>query len=130
MQDMYDLSNMGERKLERAGELLKAYAKGRPEAWVDTGVKLAFNAGSGVVFITNDEFQTLELRDGKAEMLYALYYDGTEGFIDELYASFKNGDIDEHNYDELARYLEGEGMTAEAEEVREAIRNLKHEEEK
>lgn len=129
MNDVFDLSSMGYRELEKAGELLKAYAKGRPEAWVDTDVKLASDAFSGQVFLTNDDNQTLIERDGKAEMWYWLSYKGGEGFIDELYASFKDGGIDEHDYDELADYLEGEGMTAEAEEVREAIRNLKHEEE-
>lgn len=128
MQDMYDLSNMGYREMEKAGELLKAYAKGRPDNWDDTNVRLAFNASSGLVFLTNDEGQTLMLRNGKVEMPYFLRYDGEEGFIDELYADFKNGDIAGEDYNELAGYLEGEGMTAEAEEVREAMHNLKYEE--
>lgn len=119
--DIFDLSRMGYRELAEASELLKAYTEARPEAWDDSGVKLAYNSYSGVVFLTNDISQELRLRDGNAEMYYWLSYAGEEGHIDELYESFKNGGIDPEDYEQLANYLEGEGMSKEADEVRKAM---------
>lgn len=129
MNDVLDISHMGYRELQEAEKLLVAYAGARPDAWWDENVKLAFNVHSGMVFLTNDDYQTLVLRDGKVELFYCLGYDGHEGFIDELYSDFLDGDMAEQNLDELANYLEDERMIEEAERVRSAIHNLKHEEE-
>lgn len=129
MEELLDLSKLGYREAEEAGKLLLAYTKSRPDNWYDEGVKLAFNSYNGNVFLLNDDYQVLMLNGDKAEIYYSLSCDGYEGFIEDLYDDFRNGNIDERNYDQLADYLEAENMTAEAEEVRQAIRDLKHEEE-
>lgn len=124
MLDIYDISKMGYRELAEAGKLLEAYAEERPASWCDEGVRLACNSDSGCVFLTNEDGQVLMLYGDKVALSYSLTYGDNEGFIDELYEEFKNGDIDKQDYEELACYLEAEQMTDEAEQVHKALRKI------
>lgn len=122
MENLLDLSKIGYRGAKEAGELLLAYYEERPETFWDENVKLAYNSASGKVFLTNDTCQTLMLdNDGKAKIWYFLSYKGYEGFANDLYNDFKNGNIPEEDWEELKDILEAESMEAEAKEVEAAI---------
>lgn len=121
MSNTRDLSEFSKDQLKRAGELLLAYANTDLKNFSSYGVTVELNKNSGNVFLTNDEYQAAILHGGKLQMWYFLSYYGDEGFIDDLYTMFKDGNIGEEDYEELASYLEGEGMTDEADEVRKKI---------
>lgn len=53
-------------------------------------------------------------------------YQGNEGDAETLFSDFKNGNIDENDYDQLADILENEGMDEQAEEVRAEIERLEN----
>lgn len=125
MSDVFDLGRLGYRELRIAGELLLAYGEERPDAWDDTGVKLCFNPVSGMVFLTNQDFQVLALNGDKAEIFYALPYSGSEGFISELWDDFQSESIVHEDYEYLADYLKAEGMYKEARQVEEAMNDGK-----
>lgn len=81
-----DLANFGAREIKLAADLLRSYAyagqccDGKqynylPESWEDSGVKLAFNPNSGMVFLTNEEYQSLvNTADGVAMWYFTPYY--------------------------------------------------------
>lgn len=122
MEKLLDLSRIGYREVKEAGELLLAYCEERPETFWDDNVKLAYNSASGKVFLANDNGQTLMLdNDGKAKIWYSLSYKGYEGFANDLYNDFKNGNMAKEDMEELRGILEAESMEAEAKEVEAAI---------
>lgn len=129
MTDNVRLDNMekfGLREIEMAADLMKAYANGKaPRDFYDDGVTVEFNPNSGNVFLTNSEYQVLMLDDnGELYEWYFLSYAGNEGDAEMLFIDFKNGNIDENDYEQLLDILERECMDAEAEEVRDAITAL------
>jgi hypothetical protein len=119
--DIYDLSQLGYREIEKAGELLKAYAERRPDGWNDNDVKLAYNSASGEVFLTNEDYQTLVLEDGRAVMWYFLNYHGNEGTIDDLIIDYDNGNIGAEDFEQLADLCDANKMGYKAAEIRERI---------
>lgn len=116
-----NLAEFGNRELAIAGELLTAYAENRPANFYEGGVKLEFNPGSGNVFLVNDDGQVLVLDGDELREWHFLSYAGNEGFADGLFIEFRDGGINENDYEQLADILEAEGMKAEAEEVRRKI---------
>ena len=116
---MMDLSNFGSRELSMAKDILDALMNnGYPDDFYEDDVSIAFNPNSGYVFLTNSEYQSAIEVDGKLEMWYYLSYAGTEGTAEDLYDKFKDGDIDEEDYEELAEIFDRNGMGSRAEEVR------------
>ncbi len=115
-----DLSNFGYRELSMARELIEAMEdQGLPSTFYDDEVVLMMNQNSGNVFFTNSEYQVAMLNDdGELKSFYWLSYHGHEGFAEDLYEAFKDGDIEREDFEELAGILENEGMAEEAEEVR------------
>jgi hypothetical protein len=66
-------------------EILNAWNNnGLPLNFWDDGVKPAFNANSGYVFLVNSEYQTAMMNGDKLELWHSLPYSGQEGFIDDL----------------------------------------------
>lgn len=121
MENRFDLSNLGYRELELVEQLLQAYIKdGAPDTFYNKGVKIAFNPHTGDVFLTNCEYQVAMLNGDKLEVYYSLNCTGYEGFIDDLYDDFKNGNIDPYDYESLIDYLKGEGKDDEAKDVQKA----------
>nr|DAU63201.1 MAG TPA: hypothetical protein [Caudoviricetes sp.] len=99
--DYCDLANFGERELELASNLLRSYTfagqhRGgaqynfRPESWDDSAVKIAFNPYSGMVFLTNEEYQVLVNTDDGVAMWYFTPYYGVEGTLEEIAEAFIN----------------------------------------
>lgn len=119
--NIYDLSQLGYREIEKAGELLKAYAERRPDDWNDNDVKLAYNGASGEVFLTNEDYQTLVLENGRAVMWYFLNYHGNEGTIDDLIIDYDNGNIGAEDFEQLADLCDANKMGYKAAEIRERI---------
>lgn len=114
-----NLSDFGHRELEMLEELLQAMREqGLPDDFYDNEVTPMMNQYSGNVFLTNSEYQVAMMNDDKLESFYTLSYSGSEGFIDELYEQFQGDYINSHDLEQLATLLDENGMTDEAEEVR------------
>lgn len=99
--DYCDLAIFGERELKLASDLLRSYTLAgqrhddvhynyRPESWDDSGVKLAFNPNSGMVFLTNEEYQALINTDDGVAMWYFTPYYGVEGTLETIAEAFVN----------------------------------------
>lgn len=99
--DYCDLAIFGERELKLASDLLRSYTLAgqrhddihynyRPESWDDSAVKLAFNPNSGMVFLTNEEYQALINTDDGVAMWYSTPYYGVEGTLETVAEAFVN----------------------------------------
>ena len=77
-----DLAKFGQRELELASELIKAYAQKRPE-FLGEKVMLNFNTHSGEVFLSDDDFNTGLLDDQELKRWATCCICGREGFADE-----------------------------------------------
>jgi hypothetical protein len=89
-----NLAEFGNREKRLAGELLTAMAEqGLPVDFNDDQVTVAFNYQSGFVFLTNSDYQSAMLHDGKLETFYICPICGAEGFVNEVQ------DIDNHSED-------------------------------
>lgn len=78
-----DLSKFGYRELDMAGKLLQAYAENPTSVdMTGEGIQIMMNFNSGMVFLTNDEYQVVVLDDeGKLAEFYncpECGYEGTE----------------------------------------------------
>lgn len=121
-----NLSDFGYRELDIAADLLRALADGNlPDDFYDDGVQLMMNTDSGNVFLTNSDYQVAMLNDdNELESWYYLSYGGNEGFASDLYEQFKDGYIDEEDYEELYNILDTNGLDDEAEDVMAAMEEL------
>lgn len=89
-----NLENFGYRELALAIELLTLYSEYKlPESFVKEGVTIMFNHYSGMVFITNAEYQVLATNKGKLELFYTTPYKGIEGYKEELLEMLRIGEI-------------------------------------
>lgn len=80
-----DLSRFGYREKRLAAELLLAMCEqALPENFTDEDVTVAMNTHSGYVFLTNAEYESCLLRNGKLERWEWCPNCGTEGFKDEV----------------------------------------------
>lgn len=117
-----NLKKFGMREIKMANELMLAYAEGNVPKWfANDGVTVGFNPYSGNVFLTNNNHQILMFDDGELKSWYYLGYYGHEGFINDLWYGFLDGDIRPEDWKELAFFLEQEGMCQETHEVKRAI---------
>lgn len=90
-----DLSQLGYREINILQKLLKAYCEnGTPDEFTSDGLTFEFNQNSGVVFLTNDDYQVLVLggtdEAPELEMFYSSPYEGIEGTFEELEEEFIN----------------------------------------
>ena len=92
-----DLSGFGYRELGIAGDLLKAYAEGefKKDNFFGDGLTLNFNSNSGVVFLSDNDYNVGVLNDdNQIEQFLNCGECGNEG----IYEDFKdnaNGDCGE-----------------------------------
>lgn len=121
-----NLADFGYRELDMAADILRAWADGNlPDDFYDDGVQLMMNTDSGSVFLTNSDYQVAMLNDdNELESWYFLSYGGNEGFASDLYKEFKDGYIDEEDYEELYNILDNNELDDEAEEVMTAMEEL------
>lgn len=118
-----NLENFGNREIEEAVDLMREYANGSAPDWFcNNGVTVEFNPNSGMVFLTNSDYEVLVMGDnGDLVGFHFLGYYGYEGTAEELWQMFEDGGIEPEDWEELETVLEMEGMNSEAEEVRRAI---------
>lgn len=83
-----NLGEFGIRELELAIDLLQAAKKGYPSDFWTEGVKLGFNTSSGLVFLTNDNYDVCMEVSGELYTFYTSPYDGFEGFLWDLMADY------------------------------------------
>lgn len=101
-----NLADFGARERHLASELLKAEL---PENFYDQGVRVAFNASSGYVFLVNDDYQVAMFNGDKLAIHHTTSYSGLEGFIDELLDEYNPNDINSDDADYIVDYAEIEG---------------------
>lgn len=83
---------MGYREIDMAADLLKQYADGtnafasiHDEDFNKDGLQLEFNPNSGLVYLTNEDYEVLMLNDNnKLEMFLTCSNCGAEGFRSEV----------------------------------------------
>jgi hypothetical protein len=85
-----DLAEFGMRELGEAADLLKAYTYRGLEGFYHDEVRIMFNKNSGLVFLTNSDFQVAMLSGDKLELFYSCPQCGHEGFLEDM----------EHNEDD------------------------------
>lgn len=79
-----DLAKFGSSERKMLVELLIAWTEqGLPEAFYDNEVIPMMNTTSGLVFLTNSEYQVCMLNDDKLEMFYYCHNCGNEGFEED-----------------------------------------------
>lgn len=125
-----NLSDFGYRELRMLKDLLDAMIEqGLPTDFLDDEVHPMMNQYSGNVFLTNSEYQVAMMNGDSLESFYFLSYHGNEGFADELWIEYQNGNIMEEDWKELVEILDYNGMMDEAEEIRNAMEEEEEEEE-
>ena len=124
-----NLSDFGYRELAMLEDLLKAMREqGLPDDFYDEEVHPMMNQNSGNVFLTNSEYQVAMMNGDKLESFYFLSYHGNEGFLDELLIDYKNGNILEEDWEQLADICEANGEEEKAEEIRNRLNGEEEEE--
>lgn len=104
-----DLSKFGFRERRLAAELLLASCdQGFPQDFEDDGVTVMMNRNSGLVFLTNSEYQVCMMNGDKLESFYTCPQCGHEGFKEDM----------EHGEDdpECQRYLQDIGVVEKTED--------------
>lgn len=101
-----NLADFGYRERQLASELLKAQL---PENFYDQGVRVAFNASSGYVFLTNDDYQVAMFNGDKLALWHTTSYSGYEGFIEDLIEDYNPNDLNVDDADYIAEQAEIEG---------------------
>lgn len=107
-----NLSDFGLIELEEARNILDAMIdNGVPSDFENEGVRIAFNRMSGMVFLTNSEYQVAvysETERGKyLESFYSSPYEGLEGTFEELAEQFKDmNEEDQSWFKDLANSLD------------------------
>ena len=106
-----NLAEFGSREIIEAMELLDAINRsGLPEQFETEGVRIGFNKNSGLVFLTNNEYQTCistTKEDGTGIDLFMFYttsYSGLDGSIEDLIEQWEDMHLeDKEEVIELAR---------------------------
>jgi len=78
-----DLSEFGNRELETAADLLKAYSQTSPD-FLGDNIKVEFNLNSGCVFLIDEEFNVGMMNGDDLEQWINCPECGTEGFLEEM----------------------------------------------
>lgn len=96
MSNNYSLENITLTSVEEISDLLKAYALGKySEDLVTDGLRICYNSDYGIVYLQNNLGQIFKLNGDKLEEFFYLPVSSHEGFVEDLYAEFKNGNIDD-----------------------------------
>ena len=101
-----NLADFGYRERQLASDLLKAEL---PDNFYSQGVRVAFNASSGYVFLVNDDYQVAMFNGDKLALHHTTSYSGLEGFIDELLSEYNPNDINSDDADYIIEHAEIEG---------------------
>lgn len=95
-----DLSQFGHVELKKLSQILDHWAnkRGLPKGFVESNVQAGFNSGSGCVFLTNGEYQSVMYnpRKKRLAMWWNSPYAGQEGFAEDLLEEY----MDMHEEDQ------------------------------
>lgn len=106
----YNLMEFGYRELSMAKKLLEAAMNGCPEDFTGENTKIMFNRNSGLVFLTDDDYNVCIEVDGELKMFYSLPYGGEEGTMDGLVETYTDFDPEDREYirDKINEYYRDE----------------------
>lgn len=99
MENMTNLSKMTYEALDEAVSLLTAYKEnGCPKDFWDEEVQIAYNENSGMVFLTNADYQVAVMGDNdELVSWYYCPYSGIEGTLEDLVEEYRNGNLDDED---------------------------------
>lgn len=85
----YSFDDFGAIQIDEVTDLLQSYKTGNStkyfqDFWYDDEIKPAFNTYSGYVFLTNSDYQTAMMNDGKIDIHENCPECGQEGFPEEF----------------------------------------------
>lgn len=110
MENLMNLSNMTYEALGDAVAIIEAYKEyGVPSDFYDNEVQLAYNENSGMVFLTNSDYEVAVYNEDTEELVswYFCPYSGIEGVLDDIVEEYRNGNLeDEDDIDYLKSILE------------------------
>ena len=88
---MYEakFEGFGYREIQLASKLLDAYVK-EPDVLEGDYISVGFNANSGYVFLSNEDYDTAMMNGDKLERFYSCPECGHEGFKEDFYARTKS----------------------------------------
>ena len=110
-----NLADFGHRERVELVRLLDAWNNnGLPEGFDCEGVRPAFNANSGNVFLVNAEYQTAMLSGDALELWHFLPYSGQEGFLSDLLDELEPESLNAEDLEYLQQYAPNFGTTEEA----------------
>lgn len=93
-----NLAEFGYRELDMAGDLLKAIKNGLPVDFNDNDITVMFNKNSGMVFLTNSDYQVAILNDDELVSFYSTPYEGLEGTFEELAEEYNDMHDEDKEY--------------------------------
>jgi len=107
------LDGFGIAEIREGADLLRMYLMDdmtsiANDYFVDDDVQLGYNDSSGIVFITNSEYQVL-VRDGnRLDLFIVLPWTGIEGTLDKLLVDLKYNadDFGFDDLDDLSNYVD------------------------
>lgn len=107
MQNYYteNLADFGSRERHMAAELLAASL---PHNFYNGGVRVAFNALSGYVFLVNDDYQVAMMNGDTLQVFHTTPYHGFEGFIEDLIAEYNPDDMNAEDANYIVEQAETE----------------------
>jgi hypothetical protein len=118
-----DLAKFGTRELSLLKDVLDAWLNGGlPDDFETNGVHPEFNENSGVVFLTNSEYQAAVLVGDKLESWYYLGGTGIEGTLDDLIDEYESGNVeDQYDLEDLKYIFENNGKSALAKKIEDEL---------
>lgn len=109
-----NLADFGHRERVELVELLNAWnTNGLPDGFDCEGVRPAFNANSGNVFLVNAEYQTAMMNGDTLDLWHFLPYSGQEGFLSDLLDELEPESLNAEDLEYLQQYAPEFGATLE-----------------
>lgn len=100
-----NIADFGNRERYLASELL---SKDLPENFYNEGVRVAFNACSGHVFLVNDDYQVAMMNGDRLQLWHTTGYSGLEGFIEDLIEEYNPNEINAEDADYIIEQAQNE----------------------
>ena len=103
-----NLADFGFHEREEFIKILMLWQRdGLPEQFYEGGVRIAMNASSGYVFLTNEDYQCCMRNGDHLEMWYTLGHSGYEGFLADLIGDWDS--LDDEDKEELWQIAQQDG---------------------
>lgn len=97
--------NLGYREIDQIADLLRLYSDGKLSRvadayWSSQGFTVGYNDMSDMVFLVNEDYQTLVEREGRLDLFISTSWSGQEGTLKEHIENI-NDDPDQYEFDDL-----------------------------